>query len=269
MCSFLHFAGQVLYLAHLQICCECQRISQVSYLSPEFGCAMWASMTTLQTPQHLQKWHLVDHVYWNSCTRMEKQQQTFQFDLAFTARSHYLLSLMEVALGLSFSSPWSTYYTLLSTNKCFLPSISAGAVNLHWHRHKHSPEKGVGSVVVDFALCVSPVQILPGGLLHHLGFDRCALIRTRWIHGAVVNLLADALARSHAAFFRLRLGHGSHRPAALRCFKKKLIPCALVYPWAFLPSTVIRVSPTQVAVSILWWSGEMNVTRATLEGWGE
>lgn len=121
MCSFLHFAGQVLYLAHLQICCECQRISQVSYLSPEFGCAMWASMTTLQTPQHLQKWHLVDHVYWNSCTRMEKQQQTFQFDLAFTARSHYLLSLMEVALGLSFSSPWSTYYTLLSTNKCFLP----------------------------------------------------------------------------------------------------------------------------------------------------
>lgn len=46
---------------------------------------------------------------------------------------------------------------------------------------KHSPEKCVRPVVVDFALRVSPVQTLPGGLLHHLGFYMCALIRTVWL----------------------------------------------------------------------------------------
>lgn len=53
---------------------------------------------------------------------------------------------------------------------------------------KHSPEKGVGPVVIDFALRVSPVQALPGGLFHHLGFDRCALIWTARFDCAVVDL---------------------------------------------------------------------------------
>lgn len=82
---------------------------------------------------------------------------------------------------------------------------------------KHSPEKGVCPVVVDFALGVSPVQILPGGLLHHLAFDRCALIGTSRLHGAVVDLLvsgcccgalAGSVDRGDGAFLRLGLGHG-------------------------------------------------------------
>lgn len=81
----------------------------------------------------------------------------------------------------------------------------------------HSPEKCVRPVVEDFALRVSPVQTLSGGLLHHLGFYWCDLIRTTWLHWAVVNLLGGgsscgALAggadRGHAAFLWLRFGHG-------------------------------------------------------------
>lgn len=86
----------------------------------------------------------------------------------------------------------------------------------------HSPEKGVGPVVIDFALRVSPVQALLGGLLHHINFDLCALVRTVLLEGAVLVLLGSgrgcgALAgsadRGHTAFLRLGLGHGStHQP---------------------------------------------------------
>lgn len=88
---------------------------------------------------------------------------------------------------------------------------------------QHSPEKGVGPVVIHFALRVSPVQALPGGLLHHTGFD---LSRTARLDGAVLDLLgggcgcgalAGSVDRGHAAFLRVGLGHGftDHPPPVL------------------------------------------------------
>lgn len=86
---------------------------------------------------------------------------------------------------------------------------------------KHSPEKGVGSVVIDLTLSVSPVQALPGGLLHHTAFDLWALTWTARLDRAVVDLLgggcgcgalAGCVDRGHAALFRLGLGHGFIQP---------------------------------------------------------
>lgn len=134
---------------------------------------------------------------------------------------------------------------------------------------RHSPKKGVGSIVIDFALRVSPVQTLPGGLLHHTGFHRCALIRTARFEWAVADLFGDgsgcgALAggvdRGHAASLRLRFGHGftDHPPSAL-----SMIAYGLAYLWARLLYTTIRVSPTPVTDSILGWSEKTNVTSGT------
>lgn len=87
---------------------------------------------------------------------------------------------------------------------------------------RHSPKKGVGSVVIDFAFRVFPVQTLPGGLLHHTGFQMRALIRTARFEWAVADLfgcgaLAGGVDRGHAASFRLGLGHGftDHPPSVL------------------------------------------------------
>lgn len=83
----------------------------------------------------------------------------------------------------------------------------------------HSPEKGVGSVVIDFTLYVFPMEILPGGLLHHSSFPLGDLIRTARFERTVAELfwgtLAGGVDRRHAASFRLGLGHGfsNHPPS--------------------------------------------------------
>lgn len=127
---------------------------------------------------------------------------------------------------------------------------------------KYSPEKGVGPVVIHFTLRVSPMHALLGSLLH-MSSDMCALIRLDW---TVVDLLGGGCAalagnvdRGQAAFLRLGLGHGFTSPTDLVALKMML--CGLAYPWALLPCTVIRVSPTQMTVSILGWSEEMNVIK--------
>lgn len=84
---------------------------------------------------------------------------------------------------------------------------------------QHSPEKGVGSVVIDFTLYVFPMQILPGGLLHHSSFPLGDLIRTTRFERTVVELFRGTLAggvdHGNAASFRLGLGHGfsNHPPS--------------------------------------------------------
>lgn len=87
---------------------------------------------------------------------------------------------------------------------------------------EHSPEKGVGSVIIDFAFCVSPVQALPGSLLHHTAFHVSALTRTARFRWAVVDLfggcgaLAGRVDRGHAASLWLGLGHAlSYQPASM------------------------------------------------------
>lgn len=63
---------------------------------------------------------------------------------------------------------------------------------------KHSPEECVGSVVIDFALSVFPVQVLPGALLQNTGSH----VATHRLHWAVVDMLgalAGVVVCGHAA----------------------------------------------------------------------
>lgn len=85
---------------------------------------------------------------------------------------------------------------------------------------KHSPEKGVGPVVVDFALGVPPVDALPGRLLHHgrsgartarLGRD----VVDRLGGGPGCGALAGGVDRGQAASLRLRRRHWLDPPAIL------------------------------------------------------
>lgn len=65
---------------------------------------------------------------------------------------------------------------------------------------QHSPEECVGSVVIDFALSVFPVQVLPGALLQNTGSH----VATHRLHWAVVDMLgalAGVVVCGHAASF--------------------------------------------------------------------
>lgn len=72
---------------------------------------------------------------------------------------------------------------------------------------KHPPEECVGSVVIDFALCVFPVQVLPGALLQNTG-SHVGTQRLDWAVVDVLGVLASVVGCGHAASFWLGLGHG-------------------------------------------------------------
>lgn len=65
---------------------------------------------------------------------------------------------------------------------------------------KHSPEECVGSIVIDFAFRVFPVQVLPGALLQDTG-SHGGTHRLDWAVVDMLGALAGVVGCGHAASF--------------------------------------------------------------------